>query len=279
MGINLEKMAAKIKKMKEGGRGGGDSRLFRPDQKGEKVSVIRFIDYPYDNDDCFIELWFHYRIGKGKSILCPRKNWGKTCPICEWAKSIVNNNPIKEDEELAKDLWPTQRFFAVVVDREDETLTPKFYGFGRSIYYELFDKLNEAEYKDYMDPQKGIDVSVKCKKEGDKKYPTTSLTFSRRDTPLAEDESKIKEIIASITQIDEIFKPLTTAEIKDRLNEWLDWKSEDPEAKSGEETRGGNGTADEKADSEEPTESESSSAESVDDEFERALKEAQAAQA
>ena len=273
MGINREALKEKIKRMRDPSSRFGDSDLWRPDQEGN-LETVRFLDNPFTDDDPFIQLFFHYRIGKGRHILCPRKNWGKTCPICEWAKSIVNNNP--EDKELARDLWPKQRFFGVIVDRKDPTLTPKYYGFGQKNYFQLIDKLHNAEYRDYMDPLKGIDVTVKCQKEmGEtgkpQMYPTTTFDFSRRDTRLADTDEKIQEILNKIKRIDEIFKPMTVAEIKERLNEWLQWQEGDPLAE-GEETRGVN----EPEDSFEEDEKEPVSVEEINAEFEKALSESEA---
>lgn len=237
MGVDLQKLREKLEKMRDPNKGFGNTDLWSPNKEGE-LEKVRFIHNPFadEGEDPFVELWFHYRIGKGRGILCPRKNWGKTCPVCEWAKSIVDNSD--EDKELAKELWPKQRFYGVVVDRKEETPTPKWYGFGQTVYFELCDKLLDAEYEEYLDPKVGIDITVKCKKDGDAKFPKTSLTWSRKGSKLANTAKVVEEILSAIKPLDDIFKPMTTSEIADRLNEWLDYKSENAEDHSGEETRG-----------------------------------------
>jgi hypothetical protein len=191
----------------------------------------------------------------------------------------VNNGA--EDEETARDLWPKQRFFAVVVDREDPDLVPKYYGIGKKNYFQLVDKLHEEDYKDYMDPLCGLDVNVKCQKEmGEngkpQRYPTTTFTWRRKESRVADSDEKIREIVSQIKRIDEVFKPMTTAEIRGRLDEWLKWKDGD-EADGGEETRGavakeeGSDLSLDKEESKEPV-----SAESIHAEFEKALQEAEA---
>lgn len=278
MGIDREALKAKIKRMKDPNNRFGPSDMWRPEEEG-KTYTVRFIDNPFTDTDPFVELWFHYRIGKGRHILCPRKNWGKTCPICEWAKAIIDNNP--EDKELAKDLWPKQRFHAVVVDRADPDLVPKYYGFGKTNYFELIDKLHQEDYKDYMDVKGGLDVTVKAEKKvnpetGKKaKYPTTTYNWRRQDSPLADSDDKIREILGNIKRLDEIFKPMTIAEIKDRLNEWMSHKEDiDVPDTGGEETRGVETASSDPFEEDEPTQ-EPASVEDIHAEFEKALAEAE----
>jgi len=257
MGIDLEKLKEKMEKMKKGGGYSNDTVFWRPPETG--VGEVRFMDYPHSDTDPFVELWFHYRIGTGPHILCPRRNWGKTCPICEWANSMDNEGA---DKELAKDLWAKQRFFGVVVDRGDAKLTPKLYGFSKTVYLQLVEKLYETQFKHYLETDKGIDVSVKLVHEKGNKYPKTSLTWSRADTELASAKD-VKELIAAVPNVEDIFKPITANEIKERLNQWLEWKSENAEENSGEERRG----------KKDPSfdEEETKNAESVSEELERAL--------
>lgn len=274
MGIDRDALKEKIKRMRDPASRFGPSDMWKPDQDGN-IANIRLIDNPFTDKDPFVELWFHYRIGKGRHILCPRKNWGKTCPVCEWAKSIVDNSP--EDKDLAKDLWPKQRFHAVVVDRADPDLVPKYYGFGKKNYFQLVDYLHKRDYQDYMDPVKGLDIEVKCERAmGDngklQLYPTTTYTIGRHDSKLAESDEKIREILGGIKRIDEIFKPMTIAEIKDRLNEWLSFKEGISAPESGEETRGVEATADPFATEDEK---EPASVEEIHAEFEKALADAE----
>ena len=93
------------------------SNLWKPSKDGEK-KTIRLIEYPY-SDDPFVELFFHYNIGKGQSILCPKKNYGKTCPVCDFAVSLISSGS-EEDKTLAKGLWPKQRIYAAMIDRDGD---------------------------------------------------------------------------------------------------------------------------------------------------------------
>ncbi len=238
--MDLEKLRRKLDQLKNPGKKRFTSDLWKPKPKGE-ISKIRFIKYPY-SDDPFIEKWFHYRIGEGRSILCPRRNFGKICPICDLANKL-NETGDPQDKELARDFWPKQRVYGVVVDREDPELTPKFYGFGKTVYTVLIEHLLDEEYSDYMDPINGIDATIKSEVKGGKAYPETSLTFSRKSSPLAE-EDKIQEIMKNSKTIDEIFQPMPLSEIQKRLDEMLNSTddSDDSNADQGsvEVVKGGN---------------------------------------
>ena len=216
--IDLERIKNKLASLKKAGEGGGygPSRTWKPVE--DKTSVIRLLNYPFGQDP-FVELWFHYGIGEGQSILCPKANSSRTCPICDFAKTLKQSGS-KEDAAMAKTLYAKQRIYAVVIDRADPTMTPKFWGFGKTVYNTLLSKLLSEDYQTYMDPVCGLDIEVKMEKSAGKAYPDTKLEFRRKESKLA-DEKKVKEIIANIVQIDQVFKPSTILDIKERLNKWV----------------------------------------------------------
>jgi len=177
------------------------------------------IDYPHgDKDDPFAELWFHYGLGRG--ILCPKKNFGKQCPICDFAGELSQKG--EKDKELAKTLWPKQRIYAVVVDRADEEASPKFWGFGVSVYKQLIEMLLDEDTRDFMDLKNGRDFSIKSVIVGGKKFPETNLKIKMKTSPLADTDKEIKEIVDSVEDIFEVFKPQTTSEIREALSEWAE---------------------------------------------------------
>jgi hypothetical protein len=215
--IDLERVKNKLAAMKKFSEGGaGVSRLWKPAK--DKPNVVRILNYPHGQDP-FVELWFHYNIGEGQSILCPKLNSSRSCPICDFANELKQSGS-KEDAEMAKTLWPKQRIYAVVVDRADPTMTPKFWGFGKTVYNNLLSKLLSEDYGSYMDPVSGLDLEVKVENVAGKQFPDTKLEFRRRESKLADDK-KTKEVLANIIPIDQVFKPATLGDIKERLNKWI----------------------------------------------------------
>jgi hypothetical protein len=227
--IDLERVKNKLAAMKKFGEGASSqSRLWKPAK--DKVSTVRVLNYPFGADP-FVELWFHYGIGEGQSIMCPKLNSSRSCPICDFAQTLKQSGS-KEDSEMAKTLWPKQRIYAVVVDRADPTMTPKFWGFGKTVYNTLLSKLLSEDYQSYMDPVNGLDLEVTVENAAGKQYPDTKLEFKRRESKLAADDKKTKEVLANIITIDQVFKPATLIDIKDRLNKWVSSGEEQSEPAS-----------------------------------------------
>ena len=75
MGINIDKMKQKLAAAQ--GKGGKKSDFWRP-QDGE--NVIRILPSP--DEDPFKEHHFHYNLGNNSGFLCPKRNFGDDCPVC-----------------------------------------------------------------------------------------------------------------------------------------------------------------------------------------------------
>lgn len=157
-------------------------------------------------------------------------------------------------------LMPKQRFYAAMVDREDPTLTPKWWGFGKTIYQKLLEELLGDDYGGFLDPHTGNDaeVSLAAKTTG-VTYASTNFKFKKNSTKLADDIKKVEEILNAITPINEVFKPLTAAEISEKLTNWLQLSKDD----GAEAVKGGKA----------PEEDEKSNGGlSLDDAFDQAMK-------
>ena len=83
MGINLDKMKQKLSAAQ--GKGGKKSDFWRP-QDGE--NVIRILPSP--DEDPFKEHHFHYNLGNNSGFLCPKRNFGDDCPVCNFATNLFN---------------------------------------------------------------------------------------------------------------------------------------------------------------------------------------------
>lgn len=217
MSLNIERLRSKLEHLKDPRKGSkerGERKTWTP--KENTTSHIRLIQYPY-SDDPFVELFFHYNIGSGGGILCPKSNYGKTCPICELGYELYK----KGDKVSSKLCFPRQRIYAAMVDRADPTLTPKLWGFGKEIYQTLIESLLKEDCGYFLDPKNGIDAEVTSTKGPSEQFAKTKLTFSRKDSSLAASDKQIQEIINAIPNLDDVFKPLSNAEINARIQEWL----------------------------------------------------------
>ena len=172
MATNVEKLREKLEQLKNPGSGKFSRKTWKPKKGGEK-SKIRLIDYPFSEDN-FVELWFHYGIGNGPGILCLNRNYGRSCPICDFARSL-NDTGEEKDKELAKTLWPKQRVYAVVIDREDSKPTPKYWGFGVQVYTKLIESLLNSQTGHMLNTAKGIDMTIWSEKKNKKMFPETDF--------------------------------------------------------------------------------------------------------
>lgn len=261
MSLDIERLRSKLDSLKNPKKGGsgGNKKIWSPDQK--KTNTIRLIQYPY-GDDPFVELSFHYGIGKG-GILCPRAQ-GKTCPICEFGYELYKGG----DKETSKKMFAKQRVYAAMVDRSEPNPVPRLWGFGKEIYQQLIEALLSEDYGSFLDPVNGIDADLKCEKAADAQWAKPKLTFKRKESRLAATDKQIQEIVAAVPNVDDVFKPLTTGEINARLAAWLELTEKD----GSETVKNGNGAA---AAAEESSEEEGSSEENIKDldaAFEQALK-------
>jgi hypothetical protein len=125
---------------------------------------------------------------------------------------------------------PKQRFFGLLIDREEEP-TPKWWGFGKEIYQTLLEALLSDDYANFMDPYNGLDaeVSVVTKAGNKTEYSAPKLVFKRKESRLAADKTAEQSIYDSITPLSEVFKPLTSAEMTQALEDYLTFDRKDTE--------------------------------------------------
>jgi hypothetical protein len=223
MSLDLQRLREKLDNIKNPKKKKFEKKTWPPEQpKPGYQRTIRLIQYPHGNDP-FVELFFHYGIGQGQSILCPRLNSGKTCSICEFAFSLKNDG----DTESAKKFYPSQRIYAPMIDRGDEKPVVKYWGFGKGIYQQLIEALLSEDYGTFLDPMSGIDADVKWEKKGNSNFLSPTLTFKRKESKLLANEQQIQELLKTIEPIEQVFKPMTPSEINERLNAFVNMDEND----------------------------------------------------
>lgn len=267
MSLDIQKLKDKLEQLKNPGARRSKKPLWRPNKDGEE-SLVRLIEYPYD-DDPFVELWFHYQVGTGpnSNFLCPRLNHGKSCPVCDFASSLIKSED-EQDKALAKKLFAKQRIYAVVIDRGDAEPTPKLWGFGKTVYQQLLTDLVDEDVGNYMDPKAGLDAKVRFEQPPGQQFPKTHVRFARKESPLADSEAEVQQIKNKIPKVEDVYQLLTRSQIDEQLSTWLN-SGVDAEEESKETTRGG---TDESSNNSKDSEvSTGSSFEDIDAAFEEAL--------
>jgi hypothetical protein len=216
MGINLDKMRAKLAAVQN--KGGDKSAFWRPNDGNQTIRVV-----PTADGDPFKEVYFHYNVAKG-GILCPKRNFGDSCPVCDFASNLWREGADKNDEsskKMAKDLFVRQRFFSPVLVRGEETDGVRWWGYGKTAYESLLNLVLNPDYGDITDTDEGTDLVLNYGKPPGASFPQTKLQPRRRPSPLSEDADTTKMYLDSIEDIMSLFERKTTAEVDQMLREFV----------------------------------------------------------
>jgi hypothetical protein len=219
---------------------------------------VRLLAYPF-GDETFIELHFHYEIGENTSILCPSKNFGEDCAICDFAEGLRNwKGPDGEDKpeatrkadwELFKKIQAKARVFVPMVERakgpdgKTEVVTgPWFWGVtpnqGTEILSEALDPdrmqecgvdPGEEDVKKILtillNPKKAYDLHVSFAKPGEKgntkSFPAIKIKAGIKAKPISKDEKFSAEIISKIKNIKDVYPAVPSSEVEKMLRKWM----------------------------------------------------------
>ena len=220
MGIDMELMRRKLATLR-GENTNGNSVWFKPDEGDTDIRIV-----PTNDGDPLKEMFFHYNVGDHRGgILCPKRNFGEHCPICEFASTLWREGSDNNDEEskkLAKSLFVRTRYFSPVVVRGREEEGIKVYGYGKQAYELLLGYILDPEYGDVTDIQEGTDITLtytKPTKPG--AYPQTNLKMRRNTSALLEDKDAIPALLDGMPDFDSLFERQTPAQIDAILDEQL----------------------------------------------------------
>ena len=237
MGINLEKMRAKLANLR--GNGNDDKNFWRPSDGDQDIRIV-----PTPDGDPFKEMWFHYNLGNNAGFLCPKRNFSDTCPVCDFASQLwregVDNND-DDSKKLAKSLFVRQRFFSPVMVRGEEESGVRIWGYGKMAYENLLTLVLNPEYGDITDAETGTALTLTYGKPPGASFPQTKLVPRRRSSPLCEDMTpdRCAELLDSIPEFEGLFDRKTTEQVESMLDAFVNSTVTDPESASTETTRYG----------------------------------------
>ena len=217
MGINLEKMRAKLASLQSKG---GNNNFWKP-QDGEQT--IRIV--PTSDGDPFKDYWFHYNLGKNNGFLSPKKNFGENDPLDDFIRNLFNEGT-EDSIKMAKNLMARQRFFAPVLVRGEEDKGVRIWGFGKMAYQQLLELVLNPDYGDITDTDEGTDLTIKYGKPPGASFPQTTITPRRRTSALCDEaiggSDKCAELLESIPEFETLFERKTPEEVGAMLDEWLE---------------------------------------------------------
>ena len=229
MKIDMNKIKQRLDNLKnpKKGNANGRDKEFKPSVGDQEIRYV-----PSADGDPFKEYFFHW--GLGAPVMCPQKNFGDKCPVCNYASSLWKEGT-DESQKQGKSLFAQNRFFSNVVVRGKEAEGPKLYGYGKTTYQQLIEYVVDPDYGDITDIESGRDFKLNYKlaeKKG--QFPKTTLTIKGKSSPLSADKKVVKNILDEIKPIEDnpMFKRQSTAEVKELLDAFLD----DPRDQTANET-------------------------------------------
>ena len=181
---------------------------------------VRIVPYQFEEDNPFIELYFHYNINN-KTYLSPQ-SFGRPDPIVEFADKLKRMGD-KEDWKAAKAMEPKLRTFVPVVVRGEEGEGVRFWGFGKTVYQEILGYIADPDYGDITDPTGGRDLTIEYKsaEEAGTSYPTTTIRVKPSETAVSEDATRATSFLENQTEITDLYSELSYDELKSVLEGWL----------------------------------------------------------
>lgn len=238
MGINLDKMRAKLNAVQNRGGGSKKSAFWRPEDGEQTIRIL-----PTADGDPFKEFFFHYNLGKNAGFLSPKKNFGEDDPLDGFIRQLFNEGT-EESTKMAKSLMARQRFFSPVIVRGQEEEGVKVWGYGKQVYEQLLNLVLNPEYGDITDPNEGTDLLLSYGKPAGASFPQTKLMPSRKTSQMCKDltDDSCKELLDSIPDFNTLFERKTPEDVQQMLDEYL--AGDNAEELSAETTRyGGNSSS------------------------------------
>lgn len=221
MAINIEAMRAKLDASKNGNKPRTNDTKWRPTQGDQTIRIL-----PTADGDPFKEFHFHYNVGKNPGIMCPKRNHGEDCPICNfasqlWKDGVENDNATLKAE--AKKLFVRKRYYSPILVRGKESEGVKIWSYGKTAYETLLGYVLDPDYGDITDPDVGTDIVLNYDVPGTPgSFPKTTLKPRRRPSVLCDDAvADCQELMDSIPDIAGLFDRKTTEDVQALLDDYL----------------------------------------------------------
>ena len=226
MALNLDAIKAKLNQLNKSDD--KKQNLWKPEAGKTRV---RIVPYVHRKDNPFLELYFHYDIGK-KSMLSPI-TFGNADPIVEFAEKLKKTGD-KDEWLMGRKIEPKMRTYVPVIIRGKESEGVKFWGFGKTIYTELLSIISDPDYGDITDLMNGRDIDVEFTPAEGGAYPKTTIRVKPNTQPATDDKS-IAEKIMNQPQITDLFPEPTYDEIEAALKEWMNPENADSDVEESDE--------------------------------------------
>lgn len=236
MAIDLEAIKRKIAQLE--GKTKGNSKYqkkvwFKP--KAGNEYCVRILPFEGTDGQPFKEIWSYQNIGEHFSLPTLRQ-YKERDPFAELIDTLREENT-PESLEMAKKLYPKMRAFAAVIIRGEEDKGPQVWGFGKTMYQAILEKMMDSDFGDVTDVEKGFDLKVTVKQVQGKSAPDYTLCAYPTDkkaepSPLSTNKAKADSWLASVPDLNDLFKKRDYDEMKGILEGWLGGSDEKTDKKA-----------------------------------------------
>tara|TARA_R110000772_G_scaffold45970_1_gene105056 strand:+ start:1457 stop:2317 length:861 start_codon:yes stop_codon:yes gene_type:complete len=194
-------------------------------------ALVRFVPSNQNPENPFMELYFHYGIGK-RTIISPT-NFGEKDPILEFSKELRKTKE-PENWKLAKKLEPKMRVFAPVIIRGEEEKGVRLWEFGKEIYQALLSLAADEDVGDFTDIMEGRDMKVETvgPETTGTAYNKSTVLPAMKTTQLSTNNTEVEKWLATQPDPTSFSKKYTFDEIKQFLVEFLNPEEEAPKTES-----------------------------------------------
>ena len=165
MTVEWEEFSEEDLKVEQEQMASGGSSYWKP---SEGVNLVRFLPKLKGWPALFKVVREHYintPTGR-RNYTCPR-TFNEQCAQCDYANEL-RGSPAKADQDLAYSLFSKKQVYARIIDRNDADKGVQVYKFGKKVFEELTDLLEEEG--DFTHPLKGYDVKIR--RRGTTQYDT-----------------------------------------------------------------------------------------------------------
>jgi hypothetical protein len=235
MAIDISKMKQKLNSLHS--KGGASTTKFWKTPDGE--SVIRVM--PTQDGDPFKEFHFHYNVGGENGFLCPKKNFGEECKVCEFVSTLYKGT--EDDKINARKLVVKQRFVSPILVRGEEDKGVQLFSYSKKVYETLLQLVINPDYGDISDADEGIDLVLAYGKAPGAMFPTTTVTPRRRSSPVVADKKTRDELLSVHVDFANLFERKSPEQVSQILDRFLSGDEAGEAGEDGEEIVKTAGTA------------------------------------
>jgi len=207
----------------------------RVDDKGNVLpDLIRILPnrHSEDPDYPFLELPIYWPKQFGKTWLSP-VFFGKNDPVVNYCNDLFDGTFMEKElyfqkNEIKKALMPGTRYYALVLDRNDEQAGPKWWNFGVEVFRELGELMTNEDYGMIHDLTTGRDLTIKYTPAVGAARAKTSV-MPKPNVTVATNDTEIQGKIQNIANVVDSFVCPSDRELEDALQKYLNVEPKTPE--------------------------------------------------